>query len=233
MKDLPVETYAPEHLRGPTHDEHITCVAYSHHEELLASYNDELIYLFDKSMSLGSNPADNNEEEEKKEKQAPQVYEGHRNHNTVKGVNFFGPNSEYVISGSDCGRIFIWKKRGGKLVAMMKGDDSVVNCLEPHPHTTVLATSGIDDTVKLWTPASERILELPQDAEKVMSLNKRRRESHASNLPNLVRTVLLSRQWQAPDEGLGLDGDEDDDAPSDGEYSSDGDIEDPRECIIS
>lgn len=29
----------------------------------------------------------------------------------VKGVNFYGPQSDYVISGSDCGYIFIWDKK--------------------------------------------------------------------------------------------------------------------------
>jgi WD repeat-containing protein 42A len=136
-------------------------------------------------MSLGTSPHRNaedsekekeNEEEEEEdvgphqEAPKPQVYEGHRNHKTVKGVNFFGPNSEYVVSGSDCGRIYIWRKKGGKLVALMRGDDSVVNCLEPHPHATVLATSGIDYTVKVWAPYSERLIDLPQDAERVCFL---------------------------------------------------------------
>jgi len=33
---------------------------------------------------------------------------GHRNNATVKGVNYDGPNSEFVVSGSDCGNIFFW-----------------------------------------------------------------------------------------------------------------------------
>lgn len=149
-------------------------MAYSKQEELLVSYNDELIYLFDKSMSLGSSPQSHAQENVKgadegpcPESTIPQVYQGHRNRQTVKGVNFFGPNTEYVVSGSDCGRIFIWKKKGAKLVALMKGDRSVVNCLEPHPHATFLATSGIDDTVKIWAPLSDSILELPEDAQTV------------------------------------------------------------------
>lgn len=128
-------------------------------------------------MSMGSGPPRSTDDDEKGDSDEaeasqpeaikPQVYEGHRNHHTVKGVNFFGPNTEYVISGSDCGRIFIWRKIGGKLVALMKGDNKVVNCLEPHPFATVLATSGLDDTIKIWAPISDRILDLPHDAEKV------------------------------------------------------------------
>ena len=32
-------------------------------------------------------------------------------------------------------------------------DDDVVNCIRPHPTEPVLATSGIDSTVKLWSPS--------------------------------------------------------------------------------
>jgi nuclear receptor interaction protein len=35
------------------------------------------------------------------------VYRGHCNVRTVKDVNFFGLNDEYVVSGSDCGHLFI------------------------------------------------------------------------------------------------------------------------------
>ena len=28
----------------------------------------------------------------------------------MKGVNYWGPNSEYVVSGSDCGHFFVWDR---------------------------------------------------------------------------------------------------------------------------
>ncbi|CAN0384677.1 unnamed protein product, partial [Hapterophycus canaliculatus] len=37
-------------------------------------------------------------------------FTGHRNVLTVKQVNFYGPRSEFVVSGSDCGHIFLWDK---------------------------------------------------------------------------------------------------------------------------
>ena len=71
------------------------------------------------------------------------AYAGHLNVRTVKGVNFFGPHGEYVVSGSDCGNLFVWTKRDGVLRRMAKGDTHVLNCLEPHPYLPlVLATSG-------------------------------------------------------------------------------------------
>lgn len=71
----------------------------------------------------------------------------------MKGVNYFGPNSEFVVSGSDCGNIFFWDAKSEAVVQLVNGDENgVVNCLEPHPTVPVLATSGLDDDVKIWMP---------------------------------------------------------------------------------
>ncbi|GMJ06932.1 hypothetical protein like AT4G35140 [Hibiscus trionum] len=99
------------------------------------------------------------------EKAIPQVYKGHRNCETVKGVSFFGPKSDYVVSGSDCGRIFIWKKKGGELIRVMEADKDVVNCIESHPHTTVVASSGIESDIKIWTPKAIEKPTLPVNVE--------------------------------------------------------------------
>ena len=38
----------------------------------------------------------------------------------------------------------------------LKGDESgVVNVLEPHPNFPILATSGLDSDIKIWSPTSE------------------------------------------------------------------------------
>lgn len=74
----------------------------------------------------------------------------------VKGVNFFGLESEYVTSGSDCGNVFLWDKHSEKIVQYMEGDfEGVVNCLEPHPHIPVLAASGLDHDVKIFSPRGQ------------------------------------------------------------------------------
>lgn len=38
---------------------------------------------------------------------------------------------------------------------MLQGDESIVNCLQPHPSYCFLATSGIDPVVRLWNPRPE------------------------------------------------------------------------------
>jgi len=40
--------------------------------------------------------------------------------------------------------------RAGDLEHVLKGDSEVVNMMMPHPYTSVLATSGIDNDIKLW-----------------------------------------------------------------------------------
>ncbi|KAJ4828567.1 hypothetical protein Tsubulata_029452 [Turnera subulata] len=84
-----------------------------------------------------------------------QRYVGHCNVGTdIKQASFLGQKGEYVASGSDDGRWFIWEKQTGRLVKMLLGDDAVVNCVQCHPFDCVVATSGIDNTIKIWTPTA-------------------------------------------------------------------------------
>lgn len=64
-------------------------------------------------------------------------------------------NGQYIVAGSDDGSFFIWDKATTNIVRVLRGDDSIVNCLEPHPVTCLLATSGIDPVVRLWSPRPE------------------------------------------------------------------------------
>lgn len=150
----------------------ITGLAYSDQSELLASYTDEFIYLFSPGMGMGPNPPSSSETDTETETQTevrktiqPQVYKEHSNRETVKGVGFFGPKCEYVVSGSDCGRIFIWRKKDGELLRAMEADKHVVNCIESHPHMPLMASSGIETDIKIWTPGGTEELGSPRTAE--------------------------------------------------------------------
>ena len=185
----PVDHFCPAHLIGSDHVG-ITGLAYSDQSELLASYSDEFIYLFSPGMGMGPNPPSSSETEtetpnppsssetetetetetvtETRKTIQPQVYKEHSNRETVKGVGFFGPKCEYVVSGSDCGRIFIWRKKDGELLRAMEADKHVVNCVESHPHMPLMASSGIETDIKIWTPAGTEELGSPRTAEQVM-----------------------------------------------------------------
>merc|ERR1719319_2201127 len=73
----------------------------------------------------------------------------------IKEANFLGQAGSFVMAGSDDGRFFIWDRRTGNIVRVLAGDESIVNCLQAHPATPLLATSGIDPVVRLWEPGPE------------------------------------------------------------------------------
>ena len=123
---------------------------------------------------------------EKVEKNVPcyshtRKYTGHCNVKTVKDANFFGLQDEYVVSGSDGGHLFIWDKKTSELVNILEGDNEVVNVVQGkpsypklngissltirslgHPYEPLLAVSGIDHTIKIFSPDSRA----QEDAEK-------------------------------------------------------------------
>ena len=75
--------------------------------------------------------------------------------NTVLLFLNFPSNGQFIVAGSDDGSFFIWERSTSNIVRVLKGDNSIVNCLQPHPTTCVLATSGIDKVVRLWAPQPE------------------------------------------------------------------------------
>lgn len=167
------DCFCPPHIIG-NNQVSITGLAFSVHGELLASYCNESIYLFDLDNGLGSHPSTSLSSELRMEvpplacKPEVNVFAGHRNILTTKGVSFFGSKCEYVVSGSDCGRIFIWRKKDGKLVRVMTGDKDVVNSVQSHPQSPILASCGIDHDIKIWIPnAAEASHSIPNDMNEV------------------------------------------------------------------
>ena len=168
---LATARFCPSSLRGS--HEHITGIKYDWcGGELLASFNDDDAFVFDRSAhamtsdetadsSTAAPPAD---EDEEADATAPAEatyrgrYVGHRNQQTVKQIAFYGPRSEWVVSGSDCGHIFFWRASDGKLVNIIEGDTiGAVNCLESRGDMGLLATSGLENDAKvLWPDRSER-----------------------------------------------------------------------------
>ncbi|PWA74493.1 WD40 repeat-containing protein [Artemisia annua] len=159
----PADHFCPKHLLF-SGSVRITGLAYSDQSELLVSYSTESMYRFSKEMGWGSNirqirdnfrlALDSEVEMVTESKQAPLIFKGHKNNATEKGVGFFGPKCEYVVSGSDCGRMFIWRNKDAKLLRVIEADNLVVKCFEAHPRIPILASSGIDRDIKIWTPTA-------------------------------------------------------------------------------
>ncbi|KAL2037396.1 hypothetical protein N7G274_009881 [Stereocaulon virgatum] len=109
---------------------------------------------------------------EKVEKDVPcdshtRKYTGHCNVKTVKDANFFGLQDEYVVSGSDGGHLFIWDKKTTELVNILEGDNEVVNVVQGPPSEPLLAVSGIDHTIKIFSPDSRA----QKDAEEGINIS--------------------------------------------------------------
>ncbi|XP_067034508.1 DDB1- and CUL4-associated factor 8-like isoform X6 [Acropora muricata] len=208
----PVKKYCPHNLREGN-DAQITCLVYSYNgTEMLVSYVDENIYLFN---SCASSEAD-----------YIRTYKGHRNNAfAVMNVNFFGPQSEYIVSGSDCGHIFLWDKQTEEVVQFLQGDNTKTDIrLEPHPHAAVLATSGHDYNIKLWLPTAEQPTNL-DGLESVIIGNDQDREEDRQRLSDHLRRQQARIENDDPDSDSGLAEDEDDNN-SDDNYDDEDDDND-------
>ncbi|XP_041114970.1 DDB1- and CUL4-associated factor 6-like isoform X4 [Polyodon spathula] len=99
------------------------------------------------------------------------VYKGHRNSRTmIKESSFWGNN--FVMSGSDCGHIFIWDRHTAEHLMLLEADNHVVNCLQPHPFDPILASSGIDYDIKIWSPLEGATAFNRNLAEEVIARNE-------------------------------------------------------------
>lgn len=121
-------------------------------------------------------------------------------------MSFLGLDDEYVASGSDCGHLFVWSKRDGRLRRMLHGDSHVLNCVEPHPHQPLtIATSGIDDDIKMWTaeaaqPQAGGADALADDDVAVLEGIVRSNRHRQSSMPlgrNTFLPFLLHFRWAA------------------------------------
>ncbi|KAL3160011.1 hypothetical protein ABBQ38_010398 [Trebouxia sp. C0009 RCD-2024] len=320
----PVRKLAPKHMHADqagctARHAHVTCATFSRQGEIVATYNDEKIYLFGAegtsqdrgrprpASTAASSPAkraktsnqeadaahdqqtDEDEQEEIDHRarrdsedsgmaekdssstseamdrwrdsliddEVVQTYSGHVNSETVKGVSFMGVADEYVVSGSDCGHVYIWSKHDGKLQQLLKGDRHVVNCLEPHPYLpATLATSGIEHDIKVWSPLAEKPQPPGPEAEELMSRNRnqvarenRARVNQVMLTPQIIAQLMrlqsmhqrpgdVSRRRAEARRGAGSDSgregeSEAEDGEEDEEPSSPRDAPDPRDCVIS
>ncbi|KAG8508066.1 DDB1- and CUL4-associated factor 8 [Galemys pyrenaicus] len=229
-----LKKFCPYHLVNCDSKANITCLVYNYDgTELLTSYNDDDIYLFNSTDCDGA--------------QYSKRYKGHRNNATVKGVNFYGPRSEFVVSGSDCGHVFLWEKSSCQIVQFMEGDKGgTVNCLEPHPYLPVMATSGLDHDAKIWAPTARAIVELTE-LKNVIKKNKQERDEDILYHTDLLDSHMLwflmrhlnqrghRRHWGVPEAGdADADADADlDESPSTSDTSEEEENQDRVQCLPS
>lgn len=76
----------------------------------------------------------------------------------------------------------------GELVGIYKGDENVVNVMESHPTLPFLAISGIDNTIKLYSPSPPLPLPFTSESRK--------------GLDNLIneKKMIISRNQEVLDD---------------------------------
>ena len=86
----------------------------------------------------------------------PRQWSSRVNHQTfLKQVALFG-NDQFIVSGGDCGNLFIWDRFGQQDIILKKpADPYVLNCVAAHPHLPVIATSGIASVADIWEPLAK------------------------------------------------------------------------------
>ncbi len=72
----------------------------------------------------------------------------------IKEATFLGEDGALVAAGSDDGRAWLFDAATGACLRALAADAEVVNCVRAHPVLPVLATSGIESTVRLWAPGA-------------------------------------------------------------------------------
>ncbi|MEW5309884.1 MAG: hypothetical protein WDW38_001730 [Sanguina aurantia] len=104
-------------------------------------------------------------------------FRGHCNTRTVKDVAFVGPDEGLVAAGSDDGRMMLWDRTTGRLVTALRADRDIVNCVASHPCLPMLASCGIDSSIKLFTPCRRRPrkLEGSRELRKSLAMNEMQR----------------------------------------------------------
>ncbi|KAL0048474.1 hypothetical protein WJX82_004068 [Trebouxia sp. C0006] len=113
-------------------------------------------------------------------------YVGHANVQTdIKEAIFMGSHDELVAAGSDDGSVFIYNAVTGQVVNILQADEDVANCVQCHPTLPVLATSGIEHTIKLWSPEGPVS---PMDAVNC-ALKIRRNQERIMSGPQVLRSI--------------------------------------------
>ncbi|KUF94136.1 Acyltransferase family [Phytophthora nicotianae] len=113
----------------------------------------------------------------------------------IKEAAFLGKNDAYIIAGSDDGRALVWDKSTGELVNAIEADADIVNCVQPHPFDACLATSGIENVIRLWGPTSgEENTPTEAELEEIVSKNQSQMDDIAISfegaMHNMVRLVF-------------------------------------------
>jgi len=116
---------------------------------------------------------------------------GYYNSCTMKSCSFAGSDDEYILSGSDDFNLYMWKIPGkdthwvDRAHMTLRGHRSIVNQVRYNYQRCLIASSGVEKLVKLWS-----VLPLPNESDKERDAASDEREvfSHDEYIGLVLRT---------------------------------------------
>jgi len=110
---------------------------------------------------------------------------------------FGGLNQDFLASGSEDHKVYIWHKRKERPIAVLEGHSRTVNCVHWNPQLPSMLVSASDDcTVRIWGPSTN-------------SFNHGSSSSlirHPTNVTNAATAVVAGRPGSSAPSGEALDG---------------------------
>ncbi|ODV88979.1 hypothetical protein CANCADRAFT_132560 [Tortispora caseinolytica NRRL Y-17796] len=95
-------------------------------------------------------------------------YVGQRQGHFIIRSCFGGPSQNFVASGSEDSRVYIWNREYGTLIDTLPGHVGTVNCVAWNPKDPeMFASAGDDHVIRIWEPKSR----LLGDSEKLSNGN--------------------------------------------------------------
>lgn len=97
-------------------------------------------------------------------------------------------------TGSDDGKVYIWDTKTGGVICALQADEDIVNSVAAHPTLPYLATSGIEDRIRIWGPNSSPVHQdlSEQIRQNQVSVLNLLRGPHAICLAVLASKVRIS-----------------------------------------
>ncbi|KAF9579097.1 hypothetical protein BGW38_004796, partial [Lunasporangiospora selenospora] len=96
-------------------------------------------------------------------------YSGYKQGLLVVRACFGGLDEQFVVSGSEDSKIYIWNRENGRLIHTLEGHTQAVTCVAWHPTSpTVFASASDDHTIRIWDTRANfeaqqnRILQSPK-----------------------------------------------------------------------
>ena len=118
-------------------------------------------------------------------------FAGHLNVKTfLKGVEYVGSEGKYITAGSDCGNVFIWSRQTGRVASILPGDTHVVNMVSPHPNEALIASCGIESTVKIFAPQNSFCTRESIDSQLYENLETLKSKSDLNDYKNYMRKLV-------------------------------------------